>query len=860
MVRATGDAYALFHVGFARPDTHDVQALLHALTPGFYVTEAARYAVPREFAVGVRAVGVCQGRDLAVQPVYRAIGEWLSVHLGVEGEAGEGNQAAVDAGHPDPLDAPPVGPRAWWIARLGESDPEAVAVLEREGVRTEDDYRQVRARLSAAIQSRVDRHLFRALTEGLPLVDPFVIAGFLPDWALQAPLRALGLSQRCTNVFRNARLEKVADVIALGPIGVMELRNFGRTSLTEFTERLYQFVASVNEGGDAHPPRLVSGAGAVAESAPNVPEPERDDLEPAGEAKVEPAPEPRSLRAALDSSLSSLRERDAEALRLWLGVDGPPMILEDIGGLLGVTRERARQLRNRAWDRIRDRYRWPHDVAVRLECLLHGRTDPLYLDLIAADDAWFDGFQENLVALGRVIEDLASETLHVWSLNGRLIATHCPAEHWPELAEAARAAVEREIPAGVTRADAQVLIQAVAIGEGTPDLAEPLWERLLSTLHFAVSQPGEERLVSIGRGLRHALAAILDESDRPLYMSEIIERLYRRGFVKSDDYATQNMVRSAMREAGGVLYGRSVYGLEKHLPVSPEVAEEALAELEAIFLEGVAGRQWHCSELADVLAARRPDLGDELDQFVVNVILGRSSRLTYLKRLVWVGSRRLERLQDRLDVAAMCEAALLEAGRPLSKRELRESIQRVRGLNQHFLPQASERVVRLAHGMWGLADRDVGVSAENQRAALEALSSVLERRQKGLHVSELFNALGEVGFAPDPALDAWELLGIAQSDPRFRVGRGQLVGLAAWADVRRRAIGQALAELQAPWSGPISGDELYRAVCALIERAMPRASVASCAARAGFVYDASTGLWDLAEAEQSDMSAAEDES
>jgi len=853
------DASALFHVGFARPDTSDVQALLDALPPGFYVTEAARHAVPRECAVRARAVGECQGRDLAVQPVYRAIGEWLHASFGDAADAANEIRISPDGEKTETADAAPARTRALWIVRLSESDPESGAVLEREGVRTEDDYSQVRRRLPEGVRQRVDSHRFRTLTEGVPLIDPFVIASFLPDWALEAPLRRLGLSQRCTNVFIIAQLQNVADVLALGPIGLMELRNFGRTSLREFTERLYQFVANPPGEGNTYPARIVSGGGAVAESAPSAPGLHRDDTEPAGHRSAEPSPEPRSLRAALDAALSALRERDAEALRLWLGIDGPPKILEDIGSLLGVTRERARQLRNRAWERIRDRYRWPHDVAARIECLLHGRSDPLYLDLIAADDPWFDGFQENLVALGRVIEDLAGETLHVWSLNGRLIATHCPPEHWPDLADAARAAVEREIPAGVTRSDARVLIQGVAIGEGTPDLAEPLWERLLPALHFAVSPPGEERLVAIGRGLRHALVAILDESDRPLHMSEIIERLHRRGFLKSDDYATQNMVRSAMRDAGGVLYGRSVYGLDKHLPVSPEVADEALAELEAIILEGAAGRQWHCSELADALAARRPDLGEELDPFVVNVILGRSSELTYLKRLVWVGSRRMEGVQDRLDVAAMCEAALLEAGRPLSKRELREAIQRVRGLNQHFLPQASDRVVRLAHGMWGLADRAVGVSAEHQRAALDALCRALERRQKGLHVSELFEALGDIGFAPDPELDEWELLGIAQSDPRFRVGRGQLVGLASWSDVRRRAIGQALAELQAQWSGPIAGDELYSAVCALIERAMPRASVASHAARAGFIYDASTGLWNLAEVEQGTMSAAEDE-
>lgn len=860
-VATYSDTSGLLHTGFARPDTGDVQALLERLPPGLYVTEAARHAVPRECAVQGQMVGTCQGRDLAAQRVYRAIGEWFGVVFGDDAEpvapdspmpVGDGSaQSQPHAG----------GPPASWLADLWEDEPHAVAALESENVRTDEEYQVARVGLPEPVRVRIDRHRFRALTEGVAIVDPFVIAHLLPDWAASAPLRALGLSQRCTNVFRNAGLRTVADVLALGPIGLMDLRNFGRTSLREFTERVYHFVADLNGNAIAHPdknaaPRIRD---VVSEAQLGGGHSGEENGMPSAGSATALTLEPQMLHAALVAALAGLRERDATALRLWLGTDGPPKILEDIGGTLGVTRERARQLRNRAWERIGEHYRWPHEVVLRIDALLNVRAEPLYLDLIAADDPWFDGFQENLVALKRVIEDLTGDAVHVWPLNGRLIATRCSAERWPELADAARAAVEREIPAGVTRSDARILIGAVAIGEGTPDLAVPLWQWLAPSLHFAMSPCGEERLVSIGRGLRHPLAAILNESDRPLHMKEIIERLCQRGYVMNTDYATQNMVRNATREAGGVLYGRSVYGLEKHLPVSPEVAEEALTELEAIILEGAPDRQWHCSELADALSVRRPDLEEELDPFTVNVILRRSSDLTYLGRLVWVGARRAEEAQDRLEVAAMCEAALVKAGRPLTKRELRDAILQVRGLNHNFLPQSSERIVRLAHGMWGLVNRDVGVSAENQRAALDALFGALEARQKGLHVSELLTALGDIGFNPDPELDEWELLGIAQSDPRFRIGRGQLTGLTVWENVRRRAIGQALADLQARWTGPITADDLHGAVCALMERGVSRTSVMSHAARTGFVYHPATGLWDVADVSQEAGASVEEE-
>src|SRR5687768_9863999 len=57
----------------------------------------------------------------------------------------------------------------------------------------------------------------------------------------------------------------------------------------------------------------------------------------------------------IDRALKALPPRDAKVLRLYFGLnDGREHTLEEIGGLLGVTRERVRQLRDRALKRLRD--------------------------------------------------------------------------------------------------------------------------------------------------------------------------------------------------------------------------------------------------------------------------------------------------------------------------------------------------------------------------------------------------------------------------------------------------------------------------------------------------------------------------
>jgi RNA polymerase primary sigma factor len=64
-----------------------------------------------------------------------------------------------------------------------------------------------------------------------------------------------------------------------------------------------------------------------------------------------------SQSSDLDAALAGLPPRDAKVLRLYFGLDdGKTRTLEEIGKMLGVTRERIRQLRDRALRQLREEY------------------------------------------------------------------------------------------------------------------------------------------------------------------------------------------------------------------------------------------------------------------------------------------------------------------------------------------------------------------------------------------------------------------------------------------------------------------------------------------------------------------------
>ncbi|MCC6318655.1 MAG: sigma-70 family RNA polymerase sigma factor [Gemmatimonadaceae bacterium] len=62
----------------------------------------------------------------------------------------------------------------------------------------------------------------------------------------------------------------------------------------------------------------------------------------------------KALTESIEEALGSLKEREAKILRLYFGLDGEePMTLEQIGALLGITRERVRQIKEKALSRLR---------------------------------------------------------------------------------------------------------------------------------------------------------------------------------------------------------------------------------------------------------------------------------------------------------------------------------------------------------------------------------------------------------------------------------------------------------------------------------------------------------------------------
>ena len=167
-------------------------------------------------------------------------------------------------------------------------------------------------------------------------------------WIRQAILASLARQGRTVRVPLN-RTADLSKIVKTAEALRQELRREPTpeeiSKATELSMEVVQSLAALNTGE-------------VRLDAPLDPEGDRALIErfiADDQPDIEDQTMERFLSDEVEGALLTLQPRDAKVLRLYFGLDGGrEHTLEEIGGMLGVTRERVRQLRDRALKRLRE--------------------------------------------------------------------------------------------------------------------------------------------------------------------------------------------------------------------------------------------------------------------------------------------------------------------------------------------------------------------------------------------------------------------------------------------------------------------------------------------------------------------------
>ena len=803
---------ALIHVGFDRPETATLSDLLARFPERVLITASARWAMPEGFVVAPQAVGTCRCSDGPTEmPIYIATHGW-----GYEISAEELGLKDDGTLLPRPsLTGKPEG----WIGSLSGDQPDLYEELARNGISTDADYVSLKDCLPEKLRDVVDTERFQYLRATIDAEDPANILGIAPAWLLNSSVFNLELTVRVANVFRRENVALVRDLIGRSSNDLRTLQNFGRASVRDL---VFALCSAIEEG----PVSLLRTA---------------IEMGPEALELLEYKATGKPLLENLDAALNALPLKGRETIRGRLGADGRRLTLQEIGEQQGLTRERVRQIEAKYVRRIIESYYWDDVIGIKLDALLRAREEPLFLDLLEAEDEWFRGFSNNFDHLANVIEVFTESRFHVFTIHGRSVVTRITRDAWNDLMKATEASLEGNAGHSWTESDVGIFVEMMAREKGAPDLTPLLLDGMRDKILFAKpTEEAEPVLIGFGRNVEQLVLAVLMEAEAPLHYTEVASRVQQRA--KRKIYV--RVVHNALRKVGAKLFNRGIYGLLKHFTLSELVREDILSEAEDIIFAWPESKQWHCAELLELLAEQRPDLPEGLTPYLLNIVLEQSQRLNYLGRLVWtrLGSRETS-TADRIDVAQAFVSLLAKAGHPLTGKELKEKLTKRRSLSPSLQINPNARMIRLAPGLWGLIDRDVGMSKQKQQVRLDVLFRILQQRQKALHLSEISDMLEAARIPLPDAVDPYLMLSLAQQDPRFRLGQNHLLGLAEWTDFRRTTFAQAVQKIVDEMRDPLSLDEICTRVASLTERVTAKEQVSSTLRVLGAVFDREGQLW-----------------
>lgn len=378
------------------------------------------------------------------------------------------------------------------------------------------------------------------------------------------------------------------------------------------------------------------------------------------------------------------------------GLFSNKMTLQEVADGVGLTRERIRQIESK-W---LAKSRWFAQIVPRLMKILEERNTPLHLWELETEDEWFARFSNKQQFLKNLIIKAGGNEISVQSINGMDVISQLETKEWLNLVDEFKNSLRGYVYKRPTKSELIVLAGALATSRKCPELGEALFKASSKECVFFERESDHQPiLVAYNSSTRNLTSAILQMAEEPLHYSEIHKRAEKLKGSKLD----LRTVHNALPDLGAKLFGRGVYGLQEHLPVSEKKAQRIERHVKELMRRDGAERQWHSNEIM-ISVCQEFYLPDEFGPRALGIILKQSDAVEDLGRQVWAlkGSRNT----TRINIVQACITILREAGRPLSYNELRDALKRSRGLGEHFQIHPKPPLIRLQNGLWGIEGRD----------------------------------------------------------------------------------------------------------------------------------------------------------
>lgn len=779
-VRAIGET-GLLHLGFDRPPSEAFSGIAASHPDRMLLTAAARFGLPHGFDAHGTPVGDVNG--LPIYLATRGFGYVLD-----ESDLPPETAVQMTAARTDFM-------LQGWVRAYVAETPADMPDLAAAAVVDEATYLAKEHLLDRPLRQRLGIYRFAYLVGGDDS-DPARIARCAPPWLQSMPIRQLPLTVRIANGMQRENVKAVGDLVRFEPLGLLSAKNFGRKSFVQLAEMLH---AALRNGPTSEDDALV-----VAEMV--------------------------TMLEGMRGTLARLGDRERDILVRRMGLYGPAETLAQIGVTFEVSRERIRQIEAKVVKRIVHEEHWDDLLISKLEHLLAGRDYPLPVIGVEAIDPWFAGISDNGDVVSYILENMCGDRFHVVRIDGVPFFAGFDQERWAGCQREARAILKANANGEWDETHCRAVVSGILDVEAR-EFGTMLWESVSGECHFA--DDGHRRILSsYGKSIEAIVEAVLSDSPTPMHYNEIAAAAAKR-----TNRDIEPLRIHAAAQAVGHLFGRGQYGLSRHCPVEPETRAACVAEVERIVREGPSGRQWHCAELTGLLAIEGLE-EEDIDKYALNMFLRQSASLERLGRLTWAAKAENGQVA-RTDIRKAIVAILRDAGGPLSSSEITARLDAVRGTNQSLAIWNFDPVIRVRRGLWGLNDRDLEISRQEQSRVFDTIVSRLTAASKGIHVADLLASLPDLaGFDVDEDL----LCSLAVHYPQVRVNGERFFYLPAWGDARREGMSDAISAILTSAEHGLTFDGLIARFAKRTSRVPDRTRISALLQKVG-AYDPATGRW-----------------
>ena len=527
---------------------------------------------------------------------------------------------------------------------------------------------------------------------GEPEVDPILLhpvneVGSEVGPILLRPINDLRLNIRSTNCLAANSIRYIGELVQCTELELLSTPNLGKRSLQEIEDALTVHGLSLGTKLKNWPP---SELGETPE----------DTIDKSYLVHLNSQVAQLPLIKHLERTLDELDVVDRIILQGRIGYKGKILTLEKIGEKLDLTRERIRQRQKKYIDRIIAQEYWDDMIGIRIGQLLMDREEPLILELLDIEDAWFKGFEDNYIYLANTIQLFSKNAVSVIKAAGRNVVTRIKQNEWDVLVRELHTKLKQKTEEKQwTRSDIRQYLESCLFEYSSQELVPLLYERFDEFLQYEDESP-QAYLIAYGKSAEAAVKAVLAQAESPLHFTEIAKRASEL----LDKEVDERRAHSALNQDDIWLFDRGTYGLIDHCKLPSSKRKNICHVVEHMLYQAPINKQWHSKEIIEQLTAQFPDGSEELDPYVLRMCIERSPKITFLNRMVWARADSGMTIGDRIETTNSFIQILEDAGEPLSAQELKRRLSEIRGVAESMQIHGNERLVAVGTNLWGLRE------------------------------------------------------------------------------------------------------------------------------------------------------------